>query len=580
MDDDCYEYEDDTLILSRGISLAEEVKEAPRTNAILFTGLQDYEVFDKQRMENFVREKVRDIIDETGVSEAIAYVALQKKKWIAKKAIQFLKEDYTYDSMEKKTQVMNIFDCPICFSTVKLKDACSLDCDHYFCKDCFSGYLIDCVKDGESCAVKTCPWTGCKEVLTNTIYEKFLKGDLLTKYQKFKVRYLVNSCDYFMWCPAPNCEYVINLQTLVKTDKLVKNLRCNCGNYFCFSCKDEAHRPLSCEIFNKWSALTGGTNSKLNDLWIMKNTKKCPKCKVDIEKNAGCMHMTCRHCKYEWCWICSGDWKQHGSATGGFYACNRYVEDSNANKSDETKELEKLDFYRNRYDDHKKSILQAQNKKTTILKNAEGVLSFMRSLDKGGDLKYSLDDSFLKDALDLIVESRRAVTMTYAFAYYMRFNNSQKLLYEDQQEQLWKLLDGLDEYTDELKSETKLFAKMIDDLGTNQYMVSTKFIDFRADIINKTSSLTKACNQILSYIETDLQKELEKQKELAKLEKLSQPPGLKKQTSVKPKPSKPTSTTGLQTGDHWYCAFCTFANDASKAKCDMCQNNKKVAKNL
>lgn len=28
-------------------------------------------------------------------------------------------------------------------------------------------------------------------------------------------------------------------------------------------------------------------------------------------------------CKYEFCWLCQGDWKEHGERTGGFYNCNR-----------------------------------------------------------------------------------------------------------------------------------------------------------------------------------------------------------------------------------------------------------------
>lgn len=41
--------------------------------------------------------------------------------------------------------------------------------------------------------------------------------------------------------------------------------------------------------------------------WLLANTKKCPNCHAAIEKNGGCMHMTCRKnaggCGYEFCWL-------------------------------------------------------------------------------------------------------------------------------------------------------------------------------------------------------------------------------------------------------------------------------------
>ena len=32
--------------------------------------------------------------------------------------------------------------------------------------------------------------------------------------------------------------------------------------------------------------------------------------------------MTCSQCKYEFCWLCLGDYKSHNEATGG--PCNMY----------------------------------------------------------------------------------------------------------------------------------------------------------------------------------------------------------------------------------------------------------------
>jgi ariadne-1 len=88
-------------------------------------------------------------------------------------------------------------------------------------------------------------------------------------------------------------------------------------------CAEEAHRPVSCDTVSKWILKNSAESENMN--WILAYSKPCPKCKRPIEKNQGCMHMTCTPpCKFEFCWLCLGAWSDHGDGTGGFYACNRY----------------------------------------------------------------------------------------------------------------------------------------------------------------------------------------------------------------------------------------------------------------
>lgn len=39
--------------------------------------------------------------------------------------------------------------------------------------------------------------------------------------------------------------------------------------------------------------------------------------------------MSCRKCRYEFCWICMADWSLHNNSTGGYFQCNRFVESQN-----------------------------------------------------------------------------------------------------------------------------------------------------------------------------------------------------------------------------------------------------------
>lgn len=90
------------------------------------------------------------------------------------------------------------------------------------------------------------------------------------------------------------------------------NIVCSCGYSFCSNCRETSHRPLSCELFGRWQDMIGGKNqsNNLDDLWTKINTKKCPGCKKNIEKNMGCMHMTCP-CGKQFCWLCLKDWLTH-----------------------------------------------------------------------------------------------------------------------------------------------------------------------------------------------------------------------------------------------------------------------------
>jgi len=72
------------------------------------------------------------------------------------------------------------------------------------------------------------------------------------------------------------------------------------------------------------------------------------------------------------------------------------------------------------------------------------------------------DDGFLKEALDLIIEVRRAITMTYAVGYYSHFDEVGKEMFEMQQSMLWAALDNLDKFTDDIENVENMRTAFVD----------------------------------------------------------------------------------------------------------------------
>ena len=148
--------------------------------------------------------------------------------------------------------------------------------------------------------------------------------------------------------------------------------------------------------------------------------------------------MTCQRCKFEFCWICMGDWNDHGSNTGGYYKCNKYDTSSNnsEDQSDAAKAKRELDrylhFYK-RYHAHD----EAQKFAKKHLKETEARMVLLQ--ESSENAKWS-DVEFLKTANEQLVECRRVLKYTYAFGYYL---NPTALMQKERFEYTLSLHDAL-----------------------------------------------------------------------------------------------------------------------------------------
>ncbi|CAG8549267.1 17045_t:CDS:2, partial [Racocetra fulgida] len=116
---------------------------------------------------------------------------------------------------------------------------------------------------------------------------KLLNAYIKIRYDTLLLRAAIRKLPDFRWCKAPKCGSGQEHTTGA------------CGEKSCFTHDVPWHSGLTCDEFSEQLQTKDYT---ANRAYYERHTKPCPRCKMSIEKNHGCDHMTCR-CGYEFCWL-------------------------------------------------------------------------------------------------------------------------------------------------------------------------------------------------------------------------------------------------------------------------------------
>ncbi|KAN0065115.1 hypothetical protein ACQY0O_001612 [Thecaphora frezii] len=345
------------------------------------------------------------------------------------------------DPSRPKLQMLADFTCEVCYtSSEDIKggkmETLALACGHRYCKSCYQQYMDQKIREeGESRRMQ-CMKEKCNLVIDERTVGLVVEPATFDRYKILLNRTYVDDSSILRWCPAPNCELAVECHvSLKKLDKVVPSVKCDCGHTFCFGCGNAAHAPAVCPVVKLWLKKCEDDSETAN--WISANTKECPACSSTIEKNGGCNHMTCRKCKHEWCWICSGPWTEHGNS---WYNCNRYDEKSGTDARDSQAKsrasLERYLHYFNRFANHEQSAKLDRDLYGRTEKK-------MEEMQLTSDLTW-IEVQFLKKAVDTLTECRMTLKWTYCMAYYLARNNMTEL-FEDNQRDLERAVEDLSE---------------------------------------------------------------------------------------------------------------------------------------
>lgn len=198
--------------------------------------------------------------------------------------------------------------------------------DHVMCLYCFEQYARCSLREKSMVLHREmgysllCPEKCPNSCLVDTHILHILGPDEYQIYQSYAAEECLLHEMKGMICPNSKCGAGLYYETEHPAGEKVMVVCSSCRYEFCSACREPFHGTTTCHASQ--SRLAGSTKA-VEDYYasiqmIEQIAKRCPKCQAPTQRNGGCMHMTCRVCRYEWCWNCCVEWSRNCQADHWF----------------------------------------------------------------------------------------------------------------------------------------------------------------------------------------------------------------------------------------------------------------------
>ena len=200
--------------------------------------------------------------------------------------------------------------CQICYEDKKNSKTHLPSCNCFICSECLTLWAVEKLSDPNCKDTIKCPGTKCDKAYSISEYNKMLNSQQIVQINDVLAKKYCQTTSDIRNCPNQKCKNYGFLNPK-GCDELVKCSVCNTEwedfSQYTYWKKTQIYCR---DFFSKKNEIS---SSVFEELF----TNLCPKCDVHIQKNGGCMHMTCSKCKYEFCWMCKQQWKNHSGASCG-----------------------------------------------------------------------------------------------------------------------------------------------------------------------------------------------------------------------------------------------------------------------
>eukprot|EP01119_Soliformovum_irregulare_P021754 TRINITY_DN730_c0_g1_i2.p1 TRINITY_DN730_c0_g1~~TRINITY_DN730_c0_g1_i2.p1 ORF type:complete len:592 (-),score=120.57 TRINITY_DN730_c0_g1_i2:10-1785(-) len=491
------------------------------------------------------KEEIGKVAELLGVEDAYIRILLMHFDWDSEKLLTIFFDrgkEAVYKSAgvrdpEETSLQTGECTCPICYDDGDASTFTKLNCGHQFCNECWTRHVSLKINEGQSRRIH-CMSPKCNVVLDETLVPKFIDKQSHARYVNSLLDSYVEDNAYLTWCPSvPHCG---NAAKIFSGTGGTVQIRCKCGNFFCFGCGEEAHTPCSCKQKKTWNQKLADDSENCN--YLHANTKDCPKCGKAIEKDGGCNLVTCT-CGQHMCWLCGAPTGQaHTWEKIEGHSCGKWKGETTTSPDKSRSALARFVHYYDRWkanDDTKKlkeKMVEDMMVKAEILKE-----------------ESAFDVQWLHRALYQLFECRRILAYSYVFGFCMfdeeremsaaeqKRNLLHKNLFEDFQEQLAVTTEKLSKYLEMTIADTTphVFQEIINLTILNDRRCKALVDTIKNDILgegaygfgvasyqlNTEGSSTWTTSHSTHYFEAMVQakkRQMEKEKEEARQEREKQ----------------------------------------------------------
>lgn len=175
------------------------------------------------------------------------------------------------------------------------------NCDHapQTCNECLQSWMAS-EFDTKGCDGIKC--VECPQLMDYIDVQRAASAVTFEAYDKMSTRNALGSLDEFGWCLAPGCTSgQLNVENSNYMDCA------SCGYKQCLKHKVKWHANETCEQYEyRTSGQKARDDDRATEAMLDAVSKKCPgaTCGWRIQKTDGCDHMTCKKCRFEFCWQC------------------------------------------------------------------------------------------------------------------------------------------------------------------------------------------------------------------------------------------------------------------------------------